>query len=54
VEATSDELLGAYTKGEDEAVTIAFGAHGKRRLNRFFDVIGFFILIIVSLPESKG
>jgi hypothetical protein len=42
VEATSDELLGAYTKGEDEVVTIAFGAHGKRRLNRFFDVIGFF------------
>jgi hypothetical protein len=30
VEATSDELLGAYTKAEDEAMTIAFGARGKR------------------------
>jgi hypothetical protein len=42
VEATSDELLGAYTKAEDEAMIIAFGAHRKRRLNRVFDVIGFF------------
>jgi hypothetical protein len=42
IEATSDELLGAYTKAEDEAMTTAFGAHDKRRLNRVFDVIGFF------------
>jgi hypothetical protein len=41
VEATSDELLGAYSKTEDEAMTVAFGARGKRRLNRVFDVIGF-------------
>jgi hypothetical protein len=40
-EATSDELLGAYTKVEDEAMNTAFGARGKRRLNRVFDVIGF-------------
>jgi hypothetical protein len=33
--------LGAYTKAEDEAMTTAFDAHGKRRLNRVFDVIGF-------------
>jgi hypothetical protein len=26
VEATSDELLGAYTKAEDEAMTTTFGA----------------------------
>jgi hypothetical protein len=26
VEATSDELLGAYMKAEDEAMIIAFGA----------------------------
>ena len=26
VEATSDELLGAYTKAEDEAINSAFGA----------------------------
>jgi hypothetical protein len=41
VEATSDELLGAYTRAEDEAMTLAFGGQGKRRLNRVFDVIGF-------------
>jgi hypothetical protein len=26
IEATSDELLGAYTKAEDEAITMAFSA----------------------------
>jgi hypothetical protein len=41
IEVTSDELLGAYTKAEDEAMDVAFGARGKRRLNRVFDVIGF-------------
>jgi hypothetical protein len=46
--------LGAYTKAEDEAMTTTFGAHGKRRLNKVFDVIGFFILITAFLPENKG
>jgi hypothetical protein len=41
IEATSDELLGVYTKAEDEAMNTAFGARGKRRSNRVFDVIGF-------------
>jgi hypothetical protein len=41
IEVTSDELLGAYSRTEDEAMTVAFGARGKRRLNRVFDVIGF-------------
>jgi hypothetical protein len=41
IEATSDELLGAYSKAEDEAMTNAFGARGKKRLNRVFNVIGF-------------
>jgi hypothetical protein len=42
IEATSDEqLLGAYLKAEDKAMTVAFGARVKRRLNRVFDVIGF-------------
>jgi hypothetical protein len=35
-EATSDELLGAYSKAEDEAMNTAFDARGKRRLNRVF------------------
>jgi hypothetical protein len=41
IEATSDELLGAYPRAEDEAMTVAFSARGKKRLNRVFDVIGF-------------
>jgi hypothetical protein len=41
IEATSDELLGAYSRAEDEAMTVAFDARGKKRLNRVFDVIGF-------------
>jgi hypothetical protein len=41
VEATSDELLGAYTRAKDDAMNLAFGGRGKKRLNRVFDVIGF-------------
>jgi hypothetical protein len=41
IEATSDELLGAYSKAEDDAKTTAFGARSKKRLNRVFDVIRF-------------
>jgi hypothetical protein len=41
IEATSDELLGAYMKPEDEAMYVAFGAQGKLRLNKVFDAIGF-------------
>jgi hypothetical protein len=44
VEATSDELLGAYTRAEDDALTLAFEGRGKKRLNRVFDVIGFVYL----------
>jgi hypothetical protein len=40
-EATSDELLRAYSRAEDEAMTVAFDTRGKKRLNRVFDVIGF-------------
>jgi hypothetical protein len=35
VEATSDELLGAYTKAEDKAMIIAFGARGKKTEQSF-------------------
>jgi hypothetical protein len=41
IEATSDELLGAYTRDEDDALASAFRGRGKKRLNRVFDVIGF-------------
>jgi hypothetical protein len=41
VEATSDELLGSYSKTEDNALSAAFGSRKKKRLNRVFDAIGF-------------
>jgi hypothetical protein len=41
IEANSDELLGAYTKAKDHALSSAFGGRGKKRLNRGFDSIGF-------------
>jgi NRPS condensation-like uncharacterized protein len=37
-----------------EAMTTAFGARDMKRLNRVFDVIGFFILITAFLLENKG
>jgi hypothetical protein len=40
IEATSDELLGTYSKAEDDALSAAFEGWGKR-LNRVFDAINF-------------
>jgi hypothetical protein len=41
IEATSDELLRAYSKAEDDALSAAFGGRSKKILNRVFDAIGF-------------
>jgi hypothetical protein len=41
VENTSDELLRAYSKSEDNTLSAAFGSRKKKRLNRVFDAIGF-------------
>jgi hypothetical protein len=41
VENTSDELLGAYSKSKDNALSAAFGSRKKKILNRVFDAIGF-------------
>jgi hypothetical protein len=41
IENTSDELLGAYSRSEDNALSAAFGSRKKKRLNRVFDAIGF-------------
>jgi hypothetical protein len=41
IEVTINELLGAYSRAEDDAMTAAFEGRGKKRLNRVFDVIGF-------------
>ena len=54
IEATSDDFLGAYTKAEDEAMNVAFGARGKKRLNRVFDVIGFVYPDYCFLARKQG
>jgi hypothetical protein len=41
IKATSDELLGTYTRAEDDALSSTFGGRGKKRLNMVFDAIGF-------------
>jgi hypothetical protein len=54
IEKTSDELLGAYTKAEYDAMTTAFGAHGKKSLNRVFDVIDFVYPDYCYPPRKQG
>jgi hypothetical protein len=41
IERMSNEILGNYSKKEDQLMTAAFGTRPKRRLNRVFDAIGF-------------
>jgi hypothetical protein len=53
IEATSDELLGTYSRAEDDALNAAFGGRGKKRLNRVFDAIGF-IYSDYCYPLRKG
>jgi hypothetical protein len=52
IDATSDELLGAYSRAKDDAMTAAFGGRGKKRLNRVFDVIGFVYFCLPRLLLS--
>jgi hypothetical protein len=52
VEATNDELHGAYTRAEDDALNSAFGGRGKKRLNRVFDIIGF-VYLDYAYPSRK-
>jgi hypothetical protein len=53
IEATSDELLGTYSKAENDALSAAFGGRGKKRLNRVFDAIGF-VYPDYCYPLRKG
>jgi hypothetical protein len=53
IEATSDELLGTYSKAEDDALSAAFAGRGKKRLNMVFDVFGF-VYPDYSYPLRKG
>jgi hypothetical protein len=41
IETMCNEILGNYTKNEDQLMTIAFGTRLKRRLNRVMDALNF-------------
>jgi hypothetical protein len=41
VEVMCNEILGNYSKKEDQLMTAAFGTRPKRRLNRVLDAVGF-------------
>jgi hypothetical protein len=41
IETMCDEILGNYTKKEDQLMTAAFGTRPKRRLNRVMDALNF-------------
>jgi hypothetical protein len=53
VEATSDELLVAYTRAKDDAMTLAFEGRGRKRLNRVFDVMVSYTQTIAIPRESR-
>jgi hypothetical protein len=46
-------LLGAYSKAEYDAMTTAFGARGKKRMNRVFDVIDCISRLLLSFAEAR-
>jgi hypothetical protein len=54
VEATSDDLLGLYSRAEDNALSAAFGNRKKKRLNRVFDAIGVTPLVLLQLKLEHG
>jgi hypothetical protein len=41
IETMCNEILGNYTKKEDQLMTAAFGTRPKRRLNRIMDTLNF-------------
>ena len=41
IEVMCNEILGNYSKKEDQLMTAAFGTHPKRRLNRVLDALNF-------------
>jgi hypothetical protein len=54
IEATSDELLGAYSKKEDNALSAVFGGRNKKRLNKYLMILASYTLTIVTRCEGKG
>jgi hypothetical protein len=49
-----NEILGNYTKKEDQLMTAAFGTREKQRINRVMDALGFEYPDYDRLDEEAG
>jgi hypothetical protein len=54
IETMCNEILGNYTKKEDQLMTAAFGTWPKRRLNRVMDALNFEYPDYDRLDEGAG
>jgi hypothetical protein len=54
IENMCNEILGNYTKKEDQLMTAAFGTRPKQRLNRVMDALNFEYLDYERLDEGGG
>jgi hypothetical protein len=54
IETMCNEILGNYTKKEDQLMTAAFGTRPKRRLNRIMDALNFEYPDYERLDEGAG
>jgi hypothetical protein len=54
IETMCNEILGNYTKKEDQLMTAAFGTRPKRRLNRVMDALNFEYPNYERLDEGAG
>jgi hypothetical protein len=56
IETMCNEILGNYTKKEDQLMMVAFGTRPKRRLNRVMDALNLNTLImkdLIRVPKVK-
>jgi hypothetical protein len=54
IETMCNEILGNYTKKEDQLMTAAFGTRPKQRMNRVMDALNFEYLDYEKLDEGVG
>jgi hypothetical protein len=54
IETMCNEILGNYTKKEDQLMTAAFGTRPKQRLNRVMDALNFEYSDYERLDEGVG
>jgi hypothetical protein len=54
IEVMCNEIIGNYTKKEDQLMIVAFGSQSKRRLNRVMDALNFEYPDYDRLDEGTG